>query len=158
MKRRFIILKFSYIDAGKRMQSSTKCKIKDLLSGILFQSRQNDFSIGFSSNDKNALITFPTVIEISFFDSIQRREGICSWLNSRFRLLGCLLKVLNLRFLSSKDRISFQPMLNQIRMTNVNDVICPQKLDDNGKLIDDPPAYGDLFPNPWLFIERVIWG
>jgi len=33
-------------------------------------------------------------------------------------------------------------------MTNVNDVISPQKIDENGKLIDDPPAYGDLFPNP----------
>ena len=41
-----------------------------------------------------------------------------------------------------------QLILNQLRMTNVNDVISPQKIDDNGKLMDDPPAYGDLFPNP----------
>ena len=33
-------------------------------------------------------------------------------------------------------------------MTNVNDVISPQKINDTGKLIDDPPAYDDLFPNP----------
>ena len=41
-----------------------------------------------------------------------------------------------------------QLILNQLRMTNVNDVISPQKIDDNEKLMDHPPAYGDLFPNP----------